>query len=222
MAISSFSPDDLTPIRQKIQDGRGGINGNEDAELTAAHQSYEKGRCIRPVEERAVDGSQRVALIAVSDRQLALDSGHGLGRLGYKVVMTAGGEAAAAGLRDAGLDTHFRPLDPTDQQEVAVLVESLGSSPGRIDVLITDGAAEESGASRSAALFPAVLPLMRAQGYGRIVLLTNDAPASGPVADTQDTNIKINRVCPVHKRVEIALRLATLPDDGPSGGTFRD
>ena len=71
-----------------------------------------------------MNGSQRVALIAVADCELALASSQSLGRLGYKVMLTAGGEAAAAGLRDEGLDTHFRRLDPTDKEEVAALVET--------------------------------------------------------------------------------------------------
>ena len=72
-----------------------------------------------------MNGFQRVALITVADRELALDAGQSLGRMGYKVVLTAGGEAAAASLRDQGLDTHFRSLDPKDHEEVAALIEAL-------------------------------------------------------------------------------------------------
>jgi NAD(P)-dependent dehydrogenase (short-subunit alcohol dehydrogenase family) len=139
-----------------------------------------------------VDGFQRVALIAVADRALALDTGQSLGRMGYKVVLTAGGEAAAAGLRDQGLDTHFRALDPKDQEEVAALIEALKANPGRIDVLIAD-ASRDSDPSKCQTLCPAVL----------------------------GENIKVNVVCPVTERAEIALWLATLPDDGPTGGFFR-
>jgi NAD(P)-dependent dehydrogenase (short-subunit alcohol dehydrogenase family) len=167
-----------------------------------------------------VDGFQRVALIAVADRALALDTGQSLGRMGYKVVLTAGGEAAAAGLRDQGLDTQFRALDPKDQEEVAALIEALKANPGRIDVLIAD-ASRDSDPSKCQTLCPAVLPLMRTQGYGRIALVAESQPECAYAAEAAGENIKVNVVCPVTERAEIALWLATLPDDGPTGGFFR-
>jgi hypothetical protein len=171
--------------------------------------------------ECAVNGFQRVALITVADRELALDAGQSLGRMGYKVVLTAGGEAAAASLRDQGLDTHFRSLDPKDHEEVAALIEALKASPGRIDVLIADAATQESNPSERQTLCPAVLPVMQTQGYGRIALLADSQPECGYAAEAAGKNIKINVVCPVNERAEIALWLATLPDDGPTGGFFR-
>lgn len=168
-----------------------------------------------------MDGFQRVALIAVADRALALDAGKGLGRMGYKVVLTAGGEAAAAALRDQGLDTHFRALDPEDREDVAALIEALQANPGRIDVLIADGASRDADPSDHRTLCPAVLPLMRGQGYGRIALFAETRPKCGCVGKAVGTNVKINVVCPVNEKAEIALWLATLPDDGPTGGVFR-
>jgi NAD(P)-dependent dehydrogenase (short-subunit alcohol dehydrogenase family) len=164
---------------------------------------------------------QRVALIAVADRALALDTGKGLGQMGYKVVLTAGGEPAAAALRDQGLDTHFRPLNPENREEVATLIEALIANPGRIDVLIADATTLAPNPSACHTLCPAVLPLMRSQGYGRIALLSDFEPECGGAAEAAGDNVKINAVCPVDEKAEIALWLATLPDDGPTGGVFR-
>ena len=46
---------------------------------------------------RAMEEFQRVALIAVADRALALDTGKGLGQMGYKVVLTVTDSAGASG-----------------------------------------------------------------------------------------------------------------------------
>jgi hypothetical protein len=141
--------------------------------------------------------------------------------LGYKVVLTAGGEPAAAALRDQGLDTHFRPFDPVDREEVASLIEALTANPGRIDVLIADASTQAPDPSACRTLCLAVLPLMRSQGYGRIALLAGSEPECGCAAEATGDNVKINAVCPVDEKAEIALWLATLPDDGPTGGVFR-
>jgi NAD(P)-dependent dehydrogenase (short-subunit alcohol dehydrogenase family) len=163
---------------------------------------------------------QRVALIAVSDHELALNTGKSLGRMGYKVVLTTGGEAAAAELRDQGLDTHFRPLDPEDHEEVASLIKALKAKPGRIDVLIAD-ASRDTDPSEHQTLCPAVLPLMQTQGYGRIALLADSQRECEWANEAARNNIKINVIYPVSEKVEIAVWLATLPDDGPTGGVFR-
>jgi NAD(P)-dependent dehydrogenase (short-subunit alcohol dehydrogenase family) len=104
-----------------------------------------------------------------------------------------------------------------------------------------------------------VLPLMRRNGYGRIVNMSSglgqlsDMRAGTPAyrisktalnaltrilaAELEGSNIKINSTCPgwvrtdmggpnatrsVQEGADTAIWLATLPDDGPSGGFFRD
>ena len=164
---------------------------------------------------------QRVALIAVADHALALDTGKGLGQMGYKVVLTAGGEPAAAALRDQGLDTHFRSLDPTNHGDVVALIEAVRANPGRIDVLIADAATLAPDPTACHTLCLAVQPLMRSQGYGRIALLADSEPECGCLAEAEGDNVKINAVCAVDEKADVALWLATLPDDGPTGGVFR-
>ncbi len=108
-------------------------------------------------------------------------------------------------------------------------------------------------------LTQAAVPLMRKNGYGRIVNVSSGAgqlidmgmgfPAYRmskaalnaltriTAAEVKDTNILVNAVCPgwvrtdmggpqaersVEHGAETPVWLATLPDDGPSGGFFRD
>ena len=85
-----------------------------------------------------MDRLQRVALIAVADRALALDTGKGLGRMGYKVVLTAGGEAAAAELRDQGLDAHFRALDPDLKKLKSDLATSEKPRPPNPEIVLLE------------------------------------------------------------------------------------
>jgi NAD(P)-dependent dehydrogenase (short-subunit alcohol dehydrogenase family) len=230
---------------------------------------------------------QRVALVTGSNRGLGLETSRQLGRLGYKVILTArveaAGEAAAAELREEGMDAQYRHLDVTDHDEIGCLVESLKGAPGRIDVLVANAGIFPEGVNypdiTSAldvdmatvrltletntlghmALYQAVIPVMQSQGYGRISILSsvggrlsdmgvgmpgyrmshvaNNALARIFAAETEGDNIKINTVCPfwvktrmggpealreVEEGAETITWLATLPDDGPTGGFFRD
>jgi NAD(P)-dependent dehydrogenase (short-subunit alcohol dehydrogenase family) len=71
----------------------------------------------------------------------------------------------------------------------------------------------------------------------RLSHVANNALARIFAAETEDDNIKVNAICPfwvktrmggpsaprnVEDGVETTIWLATLPDDGPSGGFFRD
>ena len=98
---------------------------------------------------------------------------------------------------------------------------ALTANSGRIDVLIADAATRDADSLDHRTLCPAVLPLMRSQGYGRIALLAKSRPKCGCTTEAMGNNVKINVVCPVDEKAEIALWLATLPDDGPTGGVFR-
>ena len=230
---------------------------------------------------------KRVALVTGSNRGLGLETCRQLGHLGYQVILTArdetAGVAAATELREKGLDVQYRHLDVTDHDEIGRLVKSLKEAPGRIDALVANAGIFPEGINypdiTSAldvdmatvrqtletntlghmALYQAVIPVMQAQGYGRIAILSsvggrlsdmgagmpgyrmshvaNNALARIFAAETENDNIKINTVCPfwvktrmggpealreVDEGAETITWLATLPDDGPTGGFFQD
>jgi NAD(P)-dependent dehydrogenase (short-subunit alcohol dehydrogenase family) len=189
---------------------------------------------------------QRVALVTGANRGIGLETCRQLGLLGYKVILTArddhDGEAAASGLRDDALDVHYRHLDVTDHEEIRSLIAELREEFGRIDVAVANAGIFPEGADypnlTSAldvdmetvrlvletntlghlALYQAVIPVMRTQGYGRIAILSsvagrlsdmgagmagyrmshvaNNALARIFAAETEGDNIKINTVCP--------------------------
>jgi len=228
-----------------------------------------------------------LAVITGASRGLGFETCRQLGRRGYRVLLTARdhakGKAAAAALRDEGLDVGFFPLDVTDTDSVRALAGHLEREGGRLDVLVNNAGvfldpmppedpsassifradiatvrySMEANAYGPLRLCQALVPLMR--GRGRVVNVSSGmGQLSGMngccpgyrfskaalnvltriLADElRDTRIKVNSVCPGWVRTEMGgpnaersveegadtiVWLATLPDDGPSGGFFRD
>jgi NAD(P)-dependent dehydrogenase (short-subunit alcohol dehydrogenase family) len=220
----------------------------------------------------------RVALVTGANRGIGHEVVRQLATKGLSTILAARdsdkAEAAAHALAAAGLPVTGRQLDVTDQGGVDALAKGLD----RLDVLVNnagiyldeDVAAVDPDLDRirmtlETNLFGAwrttvaLLPQMRAGGYGRIV---NVSSGAGQLADMwgsspgyrvsktalnavtrmlayelADTNILVNSVCPgwvrtdmggrgasrsVEEGADTAVWLATLPDDGPSGGFFRD
>lgn len=230
---------------------------------------------------------RKVALVTGANRGMGLETCRQLGQQGYHVILTArdaqAGADAAKALQDEGLSVEFRQLDVTDHDAMAALVDALRESPGRIDVLVANAGIFPEGENYPSvtsaldvdldtmrrtletntlghfALCQHIIPMMQAQGYGRIAILSsvsgrlsdmgggmpgyrmshvaNNAMARVFAAEAEGDNIKFNTVCPfwvktrmggpdalrdVKQGVETTIWLATLPDDGPSGGFFRD
>jgi NAD(P)-dependent dehydrogenase (short-subunit alcohol dehydrogenase family) len=196
---------------------------------------------------------KRVALVSGGNRGIGREVARQLAALDYAVVIgsrdLARGEEVA---RELGENVTARQLDVTDEESIVRCVASIADDPGRLDVLVNNAGVTGGGWSTSALdvdlddvrktletnLFGAwrlteeALPLMRKNGYGRIVNITRML-----TAELADENILVNSVCPGWVRTDMGTQaarrsveegadtpvwLATLPDDGPRGGFFRD
>ena len=222
----------------------------------------------------------RVALVSGGNRGLGREIVRRLAEDGYAVVIGSRdlekGRAAAAKLGD---NVGACRLDVTDPESIESCVREVDALYGRLDVLVNNAGIEGGGWRTHATdvdldevrdtletnlfgawkLTQAALPLMRRNGYGRIVNLSSgmgqldemggNAPSyriskvglnalTRMLTDELDgENILVNSCCPGWVRTEMggpsATRsvedggdtpywLATLRDDGPRGGFFRD
>ena len=127
----------------------------------------------------------RSVLITGSSSGIGYDAAHGLKARGWRVFATCRKEADCARLRDEGLES-FR-ADYTDEDSLrAALDEALERTGGTLDALYNNGAfglpaaAEDLPTDALREIFEtnffgwhsltrAVIPVMRAQGHGRIV-----------------------------------------------------
>jgi NAD(P)-dependent dehydrogenase (short-subunit alcohol dehydrogenase family) len=144
-----------------------------------------------------VDLKGRVAVVTGGNRGIGFEVCRALAREGAKVVLgardEAAGEKAAESLRSEGLDVVSRKLDVTDQASVDALAAWLESEQGRLDVLINNAGImpnkknvleatldEAEAMWRVNTLGPwrvslALAPLMRRNGWGRIVNVSSEA-----------------------------------------------
>src|SRR3954470_8361982 len=126
--------------------------------------------------------TEQVALVTGASSGIGEAAARELVAAGFTVYGTS--RKASAGEQREGVT--FLPLDVTDDSSVAAAVGDVLSRAGHIDVLVNNagfgvaGAAEESSVEQARALFEtnvfglmrvtrAVLPVMRAQGSGRII-----------------------------------------------------
>jgi NAD(P)-dependent dehydrogenase (short-subunit alcohol dehydrogenase family) len=223
---------------------------------------------------------QRVALVSGGNRGLGREVARRLAEDGCAVVIGSRdlgkGRAAAAEL---GENVSACGLDVTDSESIESCIQEIDDAHGRLDVLVNNAGVEGGGWRTDATdvdldevrdtletnlfgawkLTQAALPLMRRNGYGRIVNLSSgmgqldemgghapsyrlskvglNALTRMLTAELDGENILVNSCCPGWVRTDMggpnATRsleeggdtpywLATLPDDGPRGGFFRD
>ena len=228
----------------------------------------------------------RTALVSGANRGIGFEIVRQLARLGVLAVIGArdpeDGARAAEKLQSEGLEIPVVALDVDREESAAEAVAEVKRLYGRLDVLVNNAAIliDEPGGF-NASLFElksdtvrrtietnllgpirltqAAVPLMREQGYGRIVNISSSAGqlaemGSGypayrisktalnaltriSAAEIGAGDIKVNAMCPgwvrtdmgganaertVEEGADTAVWLATLPEDGPTGGFFRD
>jgi NAD(P)-dependent dehydrogenase (short-subunit alcohol dehydrogenase family) len=149
----------------------------------------------------------RIAIVTGANRGIGLEIVRQLTRLGMVAVLTARdpekGKAAARTLASEGPEPPVVALDVTDAQSVRLAVAKVVERYGRIDVLVNNAAILREGFEPEDAsvfdapadvvletfktntlgplqLIQAVVPHMKARGYGRIVNLSSGA---GQLAD---------------------------------------
>lgn len=221
----------------------------------------------------------RVALVSGGNRGIGQEICRQLADKGYTVVLGSRneqqGQEAAEKLNG---DVHALQLDVTDEESVNRLVESIEEEFGRLDVLVNNaGIMNDDGQSGVEAdldrvreameanlfgawrLSEAAIPLMRRNGYGRIVNISSglgaleDMGGGSPAyrvsktslnaltrilsSELRGAGILVNSVCPgwvqtdmggssasrtVEEGADTPVWAATLQDNGPTGGFFRD
>lgn len=225
----------------------------------------------------------RIAVVTGASRGIGFEICRQLAQQGGNVVLTARdpsrGQKAVSSLQREGLNVIFHALDVTAPQQIRKLAVYMERSHGRCDVLVNNAGilADRRGASvldvtaeilratletnlyAPLQVSQALVPLMRAHGYGRIVNVSSGLGQLESMSDgtpayrvskaalngltlmfaaaTKGSGILVNSMCPgwvrtdmgganatrsVEKGAETAVWLATLPDDGPTGGFFRD
>ena len=225
----------------------------------------------------------RIALVTGGNRGIGYEICRQLAASGLSVVLTARdagkGKAAAKTLHDAGLEVEFHRLDVSSCRSIRACIAAVAERRGRIDVLVNNaGVVLDPRGSRfldskldtyrdtletnlfgPLQLAQAVVPLMKANRYGRIVNLSSglgqlsemgtgtpayrisktalNALTRIIAAEFRENNILANAMCPGWVRTDMggeraprtpeqaadtAVWLATLPNDGPTGGFFRD
>jgi NAD(P)-dependent dehydrogenase (short-subunit alcohol dehydrogenase family) len=225
----------------------------------------------------------RIALVTGGNRGIGYEICRQLAAQGVAVVLTARdaakGKAAVKTLNESGLNAEFQRLDVTSCRSIRACVAAVAERRGRIDVLVNNAGIMidprgshfldskldtyrdtlETNLFGPLQLAQAVIPLMKAHRYGRIVNLSSGLGQLSEMSmgtpayrisktavnaltrilagEFRESNVLVNSMCPgwvrtgmggesaprtAQEAADTAVWLATLSDDGPTGGFFRD
>ena len=190
---------------------------------------------------------ERIALVTGANRGLGMETSRLLLGRGYRLILTsrdaAKGEAAAKALAAHG-DVLYHPLDVADRGSVAALRAYVERAAGRLDALVNNAGVYLEGSQGILAvaedaflatlntntlgplwLCRAFLPMMLAQGYGRVVNVSSGMGQMGDLNDygaayrvsklalngitriladaVQGSNVLVNAVCPGWVRTDM-------------------
>jgi NAD(P)-dependent dehydrogenase (short-subunit alcohol dehydrogenase family) len=186
--------------------------------------------------------STKTAIVTGGNRGIGFETCRQLAKHGMQVVLTSRdetkGQSAAEQLRSEGLAVTAHPLDVTNADSIAAIAPFLKREFGGVDVLVNNAGVflDASGSSvlttpietvrqtmetnlySAFQLCQAIIPLMQAQNYGRIVNVASGAGQLAEMgtgypayrlsktalnaltrvlaAELKDTNILVNSVCP--------------------------
>ena len=159
----------------------------------------------------------RVALVTSATHGIGHEIARGLGRAGFAVLLGArdieSGIAAAAILRDYGLDANPVQLDLTRPGSVRAAVARIGSAFGKLDALVNNAAITDPGDGSptradmaairrvmdtnffgTVEITRAMLPLLRSSPAGRIVNVSGDSGSHPLEADRVSTSVPFQRL----------------------------
>lgn len=222
---------------------------------------------------------RRVALVSGANRGIGREVVRQLAGKGITTILGSRneekGRTAAEGIDG---DVRIRQLDVTNEKGIENLAREIEEEFGRLDALVNNAGVAMDGGQRGVdadldvvretmemnlfgawRLCEALVPLMRRNGYGRIVNVSsgmgalNDMGGGSPAyrvsktalnaltrilsSELRGSGILVNSVCPgwvrtdmggssasrsVEEGADTPVWAATLPDNGPTGGFFRD
>lgn len=196
----------------------------------------------------------KIALVTGANRGLGKEVCRQLAEQGYRVILTSRtedkGRAALADIAQDGLDIVYHQLDVNNDQSIATIKEWIINTYGRLDVLVNNAGInydtwhnalnadlEECHETIEANLFgpwrmaQAFVPMMQANGFGRVVNVSSGAGALNGMDGgkpaysmskaalnvltiklahlTANDNILVNAVCPGWVRTDMGGKEAT-------------
>jgi NAD(P)-dependent dehydrogenase (short-subunit alcohol dehydrogenase family) len=234
--------------------------------------------------------NKRVALVTGANRGIGFEIARQLAGKDMTVIIGARNETKGSEARNKlaakNMDVHFVLIDVTDKMTIQSAVSKIKDNFGRLDVLVNNAGISidpqtrilelsltlfehtlETNAFGPLLLSQASVPLMKENGYGRIVNISSTLGSLSDIINPESsyteiqspayrlsktllngitvllakelrgTNILVNAVCPGWVRTQMGgenapvtpeqgasapVWLATLPDDGPTGGFFRE